>query len=123
MVLQNGRCTYSDNGCGAPGASRRAVNALASSPGPKASVNRDAGERPHGHARSRREDVAVALAVDFDEPLVIAARGDGTTNEIDARHDIMRTTRMLDTDAPWCSVGMRAEDADIAAEIDEPVAK
>src|SRR5947207_6928550 len=85
--------------------------------------DRDAGEAADRHAGARRENMAVAPAVDLDEALVIAAGRDRALKQIERCHDSFRAAWMLDADRPGGSVGMRPDDLDVAAEIDQAVAE
>src|SRR5881392_3929525 len=73
----------------------------------------------HRHSGTRRENMAVAPAVDLDEALVVAARRDRAAAEIDRRHHRVGIARMLNADRPRCSIGMRTDNLDVAAEIDQ----
>src|SRR5207253_3493474 len=67
--------------------------------------------------------MAVAPAVDLDEALVIAAGRDRALKQIERCHDSLRNAWMLDADRPGRSVGMRPDDLNVAAKIDQAVAK
>src|SRR6185503_18698698 len=67
----------------------------------------------------RIEDVAMAHAVALDEALVVAARRDRARGHGQCREHVIALARMLDADAPRLAAGLRAEDREVAGEIDE----
>ena len=65
--------------------------------------------------------MAIAVTVDFEIALVIAARRHGAVAELDSADRRMLDARVADAHAPRRAVGLRSDDAHVAAEVHEPV--
>ncbi len=63
--------------------------------------------------------MAVAAAVALEVAFVVAAARDRAVAERNLRNRVLRLARMLNADLPGCPVGMRADDGDIAAELNQ----
>lgn len=71
----------------------------------------------HGHPGARVQYVAIALAVDVEKPFVVAARRQRTLAHGDTGDGAIGLARILDADAPQAPIGLRADEAHVAAEV------
>src|SRR5471030_2595 len=76
-------------------------------------------EGAHRAPAARIEYVAMAHAVDLDEALVVAARGDGPGAHGKRGEQGVLAAWTANADAPRRSIGLGAEDGEIAREIHE----
>ncbi len=79
----------------------------------------DSGQSSNRTAVLRVEDMAIAFSChfDFDVAFVIAAACNRSVFHLDNRQRVFRIGRVANADAPRGAVGMRADDPDVAAEI------
>ena len=71
--------------------------------------------------RVRVEDVAITAAVAHEESFVVAAGRERAFDQFDAGDRLAGIAWVLHTDAPGRGVGLRADDADVAAQVHEAV--
>ena len=67
------------------------------------------------------EQMTIPASADLEVALVIAARGHRARTHFDGADDGVVPTRMANADAPRGAVGVRADDANVPAQVDESV--
>src|SRR5438477_6476263 len=82
-------------------------------------VHRDRSEAARGAPGARIEDMAMALAVGLDEALVVAARRDRARHHRQRGEHVVVLARVPDADAPRLATRLRAEDREVAREVDQ----
>ena len=65
----------------------------------------------------------IAASINNDAAFVVAAGGEAAGRDVDMRCGVFGPIWRLDADAPGATVGMRADDGEVATEIDQSVRK
>ena len=65
--------------------------------------------------------MAIAPAIDLDEAFIVPTGGERAVRQRDLGSQPVGVARMADANSPGKAVGLRANHADIATEIDEAV--
>src|SRR5471032_3458959 len=65
----------------------------------------------------RIEDVAIALSIEVEIALVIAAGGQRALADRNAGDAALRVARVLDADDPRFAIGLRSDEAHVAAQV------
>ena len=67
--------------------------------------------------------MAITLTIDFNEAFVVATSGERAVGQFNFGDKLFGVPRMPDADSPGLPVGLRADNANIAAQIDEAVTR